>query len=192
MKQATDLEAIDEPGIASPVFDVAAVTFGARTGEAYQQLAPELHGFLVRVTRDVEAAADLLDDAFTRLLIEERKGRWPDSPRAWLYRVAFNLATTRGRRLRVAARVEQFLRGRDGGRTADGPEREVLRRELRDDLGTALATVGPEARAALLLAAQGFDGATIASMIGRSESATRTLMCRARMRLRDLLREDER
>ena len=179
---------------ADPVLEVpvAIGRAGLRTGAAYEQYAAEVHGFLVRVVRDVEAAADLLADAFTRLLLEERAGRWPDQPRAWLYRVASNLAMSRGRHLQVANRVDRLLYARQRDRVADSPDAEVLRRERGGDLDRALATLGTDARTALLLAAQGFDGATIASTIGRTEAATRTLMCRSRLQLRELLREDDR
>ena len=49
-----------------------------------------------------------------------------------------------------------------------------------------------DARAALLLAAQGFDGLTISRAINRSEIATRALLCRSRIRLRELMREVDR
>lgn len=165
---------------------------GAQTGDAYERHAAEVHGFLVRTVRDGDVAADLLADAFTKLLVEERGGRWPDHPRAWLYRVASNLALSRGRRLQVAARVNRVLQARPERRVSAAPDAEVLRRERRSDLDRALALLGPDARVALLLAAQGFDGATIAVTIGRTEAATRTLMCRSRLRLRDELREGDR
>jgi RNA polymerase sigma-70 factor, ECF subfamily len=164
-------------------------TGDALTAEAYDRHAPEIHGLLVRVLRDADAAADLLADTFTRLLLEERAARWPSHPRAWLFRVASNLAVSRGRRRLVAQRVQRVLEVRERGRVEDSPEAEVLRRERSTDLHRALVKLSPDARAGLLLAAQGFDGATIASMLGRSETATRTLLCRARMRLRDELRE---
>ena len=165
---------------------------GAQTGDAYRRFATEVHGFLVRTVRDDDVAADILADAFTALLVEERGGRWPDHPRAWLYRVASNLATSRGRRLQAAARVDRALQARHEDRESASPDAEVLRRERRGDLDRALSLLGADARAALLLAAQGFDGATIAVTIGRTEAATRTLMCRSRMRLRDELREEHR
>lgn len=165
---------------------------GARTGAAYEQHAAEIHGFLVRTVRNTEVAADLLADAFTKLLIEERGNRWPDHPRAWLYRVVSNLAISRGRRLQVAFRFEHVLEARARDRVADSPDVEVLRREQRTDLDRALGLVASDARVALLLAAQGFDGAEIAIAIGRTEAATRTLMCRSRRRLREALREEHR
>ena len=54
-----------------------------------------------------------------------------------------------------------------------------------------LADLDPGARAALLLASEGFSGAEIATAIGRSEAATRTLLCRTRLRVRGRLESPE-
>jgi DNA-directed RNA polymerase specialized sigma24 family protein len=54
---------------------------------------------------------------------------------------------------------------------------------------TALDSLGPTDRTALLLAAHGYRGSEIASRIGRSEGATRTLLCRARSKVRTQLIE---
>jgi RNA polymerase sigma factor (sigma-70 family) len=164
---------------------------GAKTGEAYERLSAELHGFLVRTVRDPEAAADLLADVFTRLFLEERQGRWPEQPRAWLYRVATNQAMSRGRHLQVMARADEVLRGRYSEPRDASPDVEVLRRERRGDLDRALEHLPTDARTALLLAAQGFEGRAISEAIGRTEVATRALLCRSRLRLRGLLREVE-
>lgn len=187
-----------EPGLESEtavatlrVADVRNVD-GARTGDAYEHLSAELYGFLVRTVRDPDAAADLLSDVFTRLLIEERQGRWPHRPRAWLYRVATNVAMSRGRHLQVMARADRILQARYSEPRDAGPDIEVLRRERRGDLDRALETISRDARAALLLAAQGFDGRAISAAIGRTEVATRALLCRSRLQLRDRLREVER
>ena len=164
---------------------------GARTGEAYEQLSGELNGYLIRTVRDPEAAADLLADAFTRLFVEEQHGRWPDQPRAWLYRVATNLAMSRGRHLQVVERTNRVLRGGYSEPRDSSPDVEVLRRERRGELDQALDRLPLDARTALLLAAQGFDGRAVSQAIRRSEVATRALLCRSRLRLRDLMREVE-
>jgi RNA polymerase sigma factor (sigma-70 family) len=177
------------PGLQAPIRIGPA---GAQTGSAFEQHSAEIHGFLVRTVRDIDVAADLVADTFTKMLIEERAGRWPDHPRAWLYRVASNLAMSRGRHLQVATRVDRMLQRRGGDNVADSPDIEVLRRERRTDLDQALARLGADARVALLLAAQGYDGATIAITLGRTEASTRTLMSRSRLLLRDYLREDHR
>lgn len=181
-----------DPAVVTMLVTAAPRAIGAQTGDAYEQLSTELYGFLVRTTRDAEVAADLLADVFTKLLVEERQGRWPGQPRAWLYRVAANLATSRGRHLQVVARVDRALRSQHSEPRDASPDVEVLRREQRGTLDRALEQIPSDARLALLLAAQGFDGVTISRAIHRSEAATRTLLCRSRIRLRELMREAER
>jgi len=60
----------------------------------------------------------------------------------------------------------------------------VLGRERTAALDAALATLPADARTALLLSAEGFSGEEIAAAISRSHSATRTLLSRARVRVR--------
>ncbi len=69
---------------------------------AYEQYREEIVRFLRVRTRDAEAAEDLTHETFLRLHREVIEGRGPTDPRAWLYRVAANLATSRGRRTAVA------------------------------------------------------------------------------------------
>lgn len=148
----------------------------------------ELFAFLVRTARDVPVAEDLLQEAFLRLTREVRAGRTPENVRAWLYRVAANLAVSRGRR--VTAALRGFVRLRATSNTSridEVPEASYLASEGVHALLGVLADVGPDARAALLLSGEGFSGAEIAAAIGRSESATRTLLCRTRMRVRSRL-----
>jgi DNA-directed RNA polymerase specialized sigma24 family protein len=98
--------------------------------------------------------------------------------------VAANLAIDRGRRRTVVTRVLGRLV--DHG-TEPPPDEEVLRGETRREVWAALARLPTDARTALLLAAHGFSGRDIARMLGRSELATRSLICRARLRLREQL-----
>jgi RNA polymerase sigma factor (sigma-70 family) len=152
---------------------------------AYDAHHDELFAFLVDSTRDAATAEDLLQEAYLRLLREARAGRMPEQPRAWLYRVATNLAVSRGRRLASARRwFDRFGIAEHRAATVESPEGRLLRHESFVDLDDALGHLDPHARAALLLAAEGFSGHEIAEAIGRSEAATRTLMCRARSRVR--------
>jgi RNA polymerase sigma-70 factor (ECF subfamily) len=148
---------------------------------AYEEHADALRGFLAATVRDPAEAEDLLHEAFVRLLTEIAAGRAPDHPRAWLFRVATNLATSRARRRGVAARRASELLQRD---VAPSPEEQLLEREAALAVHLRLANLPDDARLALLLAAHGFSGAEIARRIGRSELATRSLLCRHRGRLR--------
>ena len=51
----------------------------------------------------------------------------------------------------------------------------------------ALGELEGDARTALLMAASGFNGMEVAEAIGRTGTATRSLMCRTRLQLRDHL-----
>lgn len=164
---------------------------GRVTTAAYERHAAEIHAFVLRIVRDPDEAADLVADTFTKLFTEEQANRTPLLPRPWLYRVAANLATSRGRRMQSAIRASSKLQREARADHAPSAEHELIGRERDAAVHRALAQVSLEERTALLLAAAGHDGATVASMIGKSHVATRTLMCRARKRLRAALREQD-
>ena len=169
-------------GVGVPTLEAAGM---AAVLEAYDAHHDELYAFLLDTTRDASTAEDLLQEAFLRLVRETRAGRLPEQARPWLYRVAANLAVSRGRRLVSARRwFDRFGIPEHRAAIAESPEGRLLRREAVDDLDAVLTDLDPQSRAALLLAAEGFSGREIAAAIGRSEAATRTLMCRARIRVR--------
>jgi RNA polymerase sigma-70 factor (ECF subfamily) len=162
--------------------------YGAVTA-AFESYHAELYNFLRRSTRDEGAAEDLLQEAYLRLTREVDAGRTPDHVRGWLYRVASNLVISRGRR-RVTAFDWMNRYGRQGaGDDVESPESGVLARERGSVLEAVLATLSAEARTALLLSADGFSGEEIATAIGRSHGATRTLLSRTRVRVRLELEE---
>ncbi|MFL5667822.1 MAG: RNA polymerase sigma factor [Chloroflexota bacterium] len=153
----------------------------ASTYDAHQR---ELYSFALRATHDPEIAGDLLHEAFTRLIVEVEAGRTPDNIRAWLYRVITNLIVSAGRRATVARRQLGALMNEE---IDTGPEPAYLAQERRSDLEIALAELGEAERTALIMAANGFKGIEIAEAIGRSSNATRTMMCRSRVHLRQRL-----
>jgi RNA polymerase sigma-70 factor (ECF subfamily) len=162
----------------------ASVAGGGFAGDviaAYDANERDLYSFALAVTRDPGAAEDLVQEAYLRLVREASRGRFPNTPRAWLYRVVVNLARTRARRRFVADRWRSLMVNRD---VAASPEEDVARRELGVALHAALGSIPTEARIAFLLATDGHSGREVAALIGRSEGATRTLLWRARRGLR--------
>jgi RNA polymerase sigma-70 factor (ECF subfamily) len=155
---------------------------------AYEAHQRELYGFALGATRSAETAEDVVEEAFLRLIRERSEGRAPSNTRAWLYRVCANLVVSRARRRGVAERFLPFLLGAE---TVEGPEREYLRRDDQRRLAAALAMLSPVERTALILASRGFSGREVAATIGKSELATRSLMCRARLKLRAELEREE-
>jgi RNA polymerase sigma-70 factor (ECF subfamily) len=157
---------------------------------AYASHEATLYGFALRATRDHDAAEDAVAEAYDRLLREWRRGHHPENVGGWLMRVAANVIVSSHRRRAVADRWRALI-GRRMRATADDPEALVVAREGRSELEARLATLAPDARTALLLAANGFSCTEIADAIGRSDGATRTLLCRSRMRMREILGADE-
>lgn len=156
----------------------------ALLNDLYLTHAPGLTRWMTALTRDGEIAADIVQEAFLRLARELAAGRRPDNAPAWLAQVARNLATSRARRTSTASRFEPFL---DRPKTPEDPANAVIATERANAVHAALADMRPVDRAVLILAAEGHHNAEIALRIGRTELATRALLCRARRRLRPVL-----
>jgi RNA polymerase sigma-70 factor (ECF subfamily) len=157
---------------------------------AYSDHAASVTRYLTGLTRDPAAAEDLAQEAFVRLMGEVEAGRTPRNVGGWLFRVASNLATSRGRHLAVVARraseadIEELDRGHRS------PEDAVVEREGATAIHRALGRLRDADRDVVLLAANGLDGVELAERLGKSEIAARTMLCRARARLRDELAAD--
>jgi RNA polymerase sigma-70 factor (ECF subfamily) len=148
---------------------------------AYDDHESDIYSFALSATRDPEAAADLVQETFLRLLKESSGRGMPDNVGGWLYRVCANLVISQARRRTTARRFAPFLVDR---REPAGTESQVVDRERTSEVEAALARLPANARAGILLAAHGASGREIALHLGKSEAATRTLMSRARGRLR--------
>jgi RNA polymerase sigma-70 factor (ECF subfamily) len=160
----------------------------ARIADLYDTNQADLFGFALALERDRFAAEELVQESFARLIAEDRAGRYPETPRAWLFTVCSNLSASRHRRLNVAERLRHLFARQDD---AEPPETEVLRRERGEEMADALARLPTDARTAMLLAAQGFSGPEIANILGRTHGAIRTLLFRARSQLRQRVAEGE-
>ena len=153
-------------------------------GTAYATHSGSVLRYLTSITRDTASAEDLTHDAFLRLTTEVGAGRTPDDIGAWLHRVGHNLAMSRGRRLSVADRhVGELARPHP----APSPEAAAISGEEHQAALNALSLLPLAHQRALIMASYGVDGPEIARSIGRSQGATRTLLCRARAHLRTSL-----
>ncbi len=151
-------------------------------GLAYNAYRDRLYASVLRSTRDQDLAEDIVQEAFLELLRAGQRGELPENELAWLHRVAANRVIDWSRkRARWAGHVPPCED------TEEAPERAVLRREDQRLLHAALRELPDDTRRALLLEGQGYQPAEIAQLIGRTGQATRTLLCRARRRLRDSL-----
>jgi RNA polymerase sigma-70 factor (ECF subfamily) len=158
-----------------------APTSNAIVDAAYREHHGQLYGHLLSLIRDPAAAEDLSHEAFLRLTREVREGRTPDNIGGWLHRVGTNLVASRARHAKVVDHFAPALVERD---VEQSPEDEVLRRERDGLIHRALDELSPTDRQAVVLAAEGYHGPEIAQVMARTQAATRTLLCRARSKLR--------
>jgi RNA polymerase sigma-70 factor (ECF subfamily) len=152
---------------------------------AYEIHAPMLRGRFRRATWDDDQAEDLVQEAFARLLVAARAGTMPDNVGGWLYRVGMNAVASQARHAAVERRTAPRLQAaaRDGA-PSPSPESAAELSETVGRLGVALGALPHDARSAVVLAANGASGEELARLLGRSQGAARTLLCRARMQLR--------
>jgi RNA polymerase sigma-70 factor (ECF subfamily) len=183
-----DVESTDDPvittGVASRGVVPASSTVPQIVEEAYDAHAPHLKAFALAAVHDHDAADDLVQDTFVRFVRHVRGEGVPDNIGGWLHRVCANLIISRGRRKVVADQKRSWLVDRSVG---ESPEDSVIRSDETARLRDALSELPVDARTALLMAASGFSATEIGDAIGRTANATSTYICRARVRLRELL-----
>jgi RNA polymerase sigma factor, sigma-70 family len=167
------METIVDPGTGQATTDELVTA-------CYAEHAAGLERYVRSMVRDSDEAADVCQEAFVRLLLAGRAGNLPDAPGAWLRRVAHNLVISGHRHRQIGDRVLGRLADDDSSASL---EDHAIRHEENDALVAALGALRTDDRSALILAAQGYRGTEIASYLGRTELASRALLCRARGRL---------
>ena len=142
------------------------------------------------VLRSRAEAEDVVQDVFVRVLEHRRSLATVREMRVWLVRIAWNLALDRRRRIRP----EQFDEGFAEELVARNlPADEALTeaQRLRAVVRELERLPKPERDVLLLSVVEELGTAEMAEVVGRSESAVRALLFRARTRLRERLEEGE-
>jgi len=141
---------------------------------------------LYRRTGDRDRAEDLAQETFARAVEAP-----PNNPRPWLFAVALNLVREDGRRASTRGRRLELFR-HEGPQAARSPEHEFVEEEDRARVRRALGRLNERDREALLLKAEGFNYEEIAETLGLARGAIGTTLARARKKLVEAYREEER
>ncbi len=148
-------------------------------GEVYRSSFEELVRFLHRKVWDGERARDLAQEVFVRALRHE-----PENPRAWLFRVATNLARDEARTVLRRKRHLALLRSEmEEEERVAGPEKLVLAEEEWAQVRAALEALNDRDREVLLLWDAGLSYREIAEVTDLLVGAIGTTLARARRRL---------
>jgi len=152
--------------------------------QLFDQTSPRIYGLLLRMTGDPDAASDLAQETYVKGLrrLDQFDGR--SAVASWFYRIAVNEAL-------------QFRRRRQGERVrlqaaaqARPVETERTSSDLRLDVEGALARLAMDDRTILLLRYQEeLDYRGIADVLDCEEGTVASRLSRARVRLREILRE---
>lgn len=147
--------------------------------DLFTEIRPELLGVLRRRTQDQEVATDLAQDLFVRLLSIQRVLPDRDQARAYIFRMAVNIAVDRAR---VESRRREILDGVSLVFEDAGPDPEALamsRDQIRQ-VRAALDELPPKCREVFLLArVQGLSHREIAEQLGVSISLVEKYQLRA-------------
>jgi RNA polymerase sigma-70 factor (ECF subfamily) len=140
------------------------------------------------VLRSHAEAEDVVQDVFMRVIERRRSLQAIRDMRVWLVRIAWNLALDRRRRIRPEQIDESFAETlAASGATAD--ERLSEAQRINAVLREMQRLPKVERHVLLLSAIEELGTAEIAQVVGRSESAVRALLFRARTRLRERLED---
>jgi RNA polymerase sigma factor (sigma-70 family) len=148
-------------------------------GEIYRTTYQELVRFLHRKVWDADRARDLAQEVFVRALKHE-----PEQPRAWVFKVALNLARDEARTVLRRKKHLALLRNEaDGQGPSPSPEDAVVVEERWSQVRRALDALSDKDREILLLWDVGLSYREIAEVTDLAVGAIGTTLARARRRL---------
>jgi RNA polymerase sigma-70 factor (ECF subfamily) len=143
----------------------------------FRRLYPSLFRYLHRMCGDSDAADDMAQESFVRLLGRDLP---EEEARLWVFTVATNLLRDRGR---TARRRERLLESADWRPTAiPAPDETLDRARTVDRVRRALEQVPARDRQMLLMREEGFRYDEIAQAAGVAPGSVGTLLARAARR----------
>ena len=156
-------------------------------GELFERHHQRLFGFLVKLLGDRNAAEDVTQTVFQRMLKYRHTYRDNGSFTAWMYHLARRCSADHFRRTHAAPHA---IDPADLSAHADDTPHAAQHATVRDDhalLASALGRLGPNDREVLLLARfQEMSFAEIAEILGCSVGAAKVRAHRALHALRDV------
>lgn len=160
-------------------------------GNAFAELVRDFHAplcsYLARMVDNEELGRDLAQETLIRAWTRLPELREEQYFKAWLYRIATNLARSHLRHARLI-RWLPWTQPEVGTErqelSTEGPEERVGEADI---ISTTLAGLSPQYRICLLLqTVAGFSQHDIAHMLGISEKSVGSNVCRAREQFRHI------
>jgi RNA polymerase sigma-70 factor, ECF subfamily len=164
----------------------------AAFGQLVRKYQDRLYNTLVHAVGNAEDAKDVAQEAFVQAFLKLDSFQRASAFYTWLYRIAFNLAATHRRRRHAARSLEQahLNDGLEPAGNVEGPAANMEREERCRQVRRAMSQLNEEHRRVLVL--REIDGCcyeTIAEILDLPVGTVRSRLHRARMQLREELRE---
>jgi len=174
------------------LIDLALAGDSAAFGRLVTRYQDRLYNTLVHVVGSADDAYDVAQDAFVQAFLKLDTFHRNSAFYTWLYRIAFNLAVSRRRRHKHASSIEQVreLSGSEPVSHDDSPGDRLDREERVAQVRAAVDSLSDEFRSVLVL--REIDGCcyeTIAEILDLPVGTVRSRLHRARLELREQLRE---
>ena len=148
-------------------------------GELFERYAPALVKFADRMLSDRQAAEEVTQEVFLKVISRAHQYDGRAEVSSWLFAIAANACRDRRRRTRRAPVVPLEAIPEPAHR-GEGIEAILGQRERREAVRRALTSLSEEQREALVLARyHGLPYAEIASVLGISVGAVKTRIFRA-------------
>lgn len=156
--------------------------------QLFEQYHQPIFAYLYRVVNNGETASDLTQETFLQILRQRQKLAAIENPRAWLYRIATNLAYSYLRRQWRFRWLPWRAHPHLPQPTADLAENFARQQQT----ARALAALTPKYRVPLLLQNQfDFSVKEIAEILKLTESNVKVRLHRARHMFREAFAEEE-
>jgi RNA polymerase sigma-70 factor (ECF subfamily) len=151
--------------------------------EFFERLHRRLHAAIWLVTRDLQEAEEITQDAFLRVWERWDRVGALDDPEGYLFRTAMNVFRSRKRRAALA--IRRVVR-------QTSPDDLIESIERREVLVQALASLTPRERAAVVMTdVLGFSSEEAGAALGIKPVTVRVLASRGRGRLQEVTDDDE-
>ena len=185
---------VDAPGPSEPGEELlAACRRGDREafGKLFAETCDYVHGVALYLTRDEDAAGDLTQEVFLRVLTRIRQFEGRSAFRTWLFRIALNAARDQRRRRRPVVSLDEVAAALPS--PSRSLESELLARDRDARVRAALAVLPHRLRLPLVLRyVAGLSYAEIAEVLALRPGTVASRLSRGLLRLGRALPEEAR